>query len=75
MAQEKIDVTRIRGKLIVGRDGSEAEEDARRLCNANSPAIDVMSFDGLIRIGQRILEIMVEENPGLRAIQSPLLRE
>ena len=74
MAEDKIDVTRIRGKLIVGRDGSEAEEEARRLWNANSPEIDVLSFDGLIRIGQRIIDIMVEENPGLRAIQ-PLADE
>ena len=70
MAQDKIDVRRIRGKLIIGRDGSEAVEEARRLFNANHRIIDVLSFDGLIRIGQRILEIMVEENPALRAIES-----
>jgi hypothetical protein len=70
MVHDRIDVTKVRGKLIIGRDGSEEEQEARRLYNANQKSIEVMSFDGLIRIGQRILQIMVDENPNLKDVQS-----
>ena len=66
----KIDVTEVRGKLIIGSDGSEKVENARRLLNADSHSIEVMSFDSLIRIGRRVLDIMVNQNPRLREIQS-----
>jgi hypothetical protein len=69
MAQDKIDVTKVRGKLIVGRDGSEEEQAARRLYNSNQRSVEVMSFDGLIRVGERILEIMVTEYPELASIE------
>ena len=71
MAQDKIDVTKVRGKLIVGRDGSEAEQEARRLFNANQRSVEVMSFDGLVRVGKRILEIMVSEHPELAGVDLP----
>lgn len=70
MVQDKVDVTKVRGKLIIGRDGTEEEQEARRLYNSNQKSIEVMSFDGLIRIGQRILQIMVDDNPDLRDVQS-----
>jgi hypothetical protein len=69
MAQDKIDVTKVRGKLIVGRDGSKEEQEARRLYNSNQRSVEVMSFDGLIRVGERILKIMVTEYPELASVQ------
>lgn len=69
MAQDKIDVTKVRGKLIVGRDGSDQEQEARRLYNSNQRSVEVMSFDGLIRVGERILDIMVTEHPELASIE------
>ncbi|MCY3857742.1 MAG: DUF4263 domain-containing protein [Gammaproteobacteria bacterium] len=71
-SKENLDVSRIRGKLIIGRDGCEAEQNARRLYNANSHMVEVISFDSLIRMGQRILDIMVEQNPGLLEMDSPI---
>lgn len=68
--KNKIDVTKVRGKVIVGRDGSDEEERARRLFNANNQTIEVMSFDSLIKIGQRILDVMAQENPSLQEMQS-----
>ena len=70
LVENKIDVTRVRGKLIIGSDGCEKEKRARRLFNENSVSVEVISFDGLIQIGQRILDIMVAENPTLRDIHS-----
>ncbi len=70
LVENKIDVTRVRGKLIIGSDGCEKEKRARRLFNENSVSVEVISFDGLIQIGQRILDIMVAENPTLREIHS-----
>lgn len=69
MAQDRIDVTKVRGKLIIGRDGSEEEQSARRLYNSNQRSVEVMSFDGLIRVGERILEMMVTEYPELASIE------
>lgn len=71
LVKNKIDVTRVRGKLIVGRDGNEAKQEARRLHNGNSHLVEVISFDELIRIGQRILAIMDAENPALSEMHSP----
>ena len=71
LVKNKIDVTRVRGKLIIGSDGTEEEQEARRLYNANSQLVEVISFDGLIKIGQGILDIMVAENPALSEMHSP----
>lgn len=62
---DNIDVSKIRGKLVIGREGITAEEEARRLLNADARAVEVISFDGIIKIAQRILNIMVSENPSL----------
>ena len=70
LVKHGIDVSRVRGKLVVGRDGNEEEQEARRLYNANSQSVEVISFDALIRIGERILEIMIQENPNLQELQS-----
>ncbi len=70
--ENKIDVTRVRGKLIIGSDGTEEEQEARRLYNANIQLVEVISFDGLIKIGQGILDIMVAENPALGEMRSPI---
>lgn len=69
MAKDKIDVTKVRGKLIIGRDGVDQEQEARRLYNANQRSVEVISFDGLIRVGERILDIMVTEHPELKSIE------
>ena len=66
LGQFGIDVTKVRGKLIVGRNGTNAEQEARKLYNADSRTIEVISFDGVIAIGKRILEIMIEEHPSIQ---------
>ena len=71
LLEDKIDVTRVRGKLVIGRDRSEEEMRARRLFNNNSLSVEVISFDGLIKLGQRVLDIMVAANPSLEKIHSP----
>ena len=70
LAKHGIEVTRVRGKLVIGRDGTEEEQEARRLYNANSRLIEVLSFDSLISIGERILQIMIDENPILEEMHS-----
>lgn len=71
LVENDIDVTRVRGKLIVGRDGSDEEMRARKLYNDNSRLVEVISFDGLANLGQQILDIMVEQDQKLREMHSP----
>ncbi len=71
LKENRIDVTGVRGKVVIGRDGSDEEEEARKLFNDDSRSVEVMSFDSLIRMGERVLDIMVNENPDLREMHSP----
>ena len=41
-----------------------------RLFNQNSVSVEVISFDGLIKVVRRVLDIVVDQNPRLREIQS-----
>lgn len=70
LAENRIDATRVRGKLIIGRDGSEEEKRARKLFNDNSRLVEVISFDGLAHLGKRILDIMVDQNQRLSELVS-----
>jgi hypothetical protein len=66
--QNKLKVDKVRAKVVIGRDGDEAQIKALRTLNADSNKLEVITFDQLIRIAQRILDIMADENPFLKEL-------
>ena len=61
---------KIRARIIIGRDGSSDEErDALRNLNAHLHRIEIMTYDQLIRIAERVLSIFKtpEETPAAPA--------
>ena len=63
LVKNKLKVEKVRGKIVIGRDGNEEQMEALRRTNASLNNIQIITFDQLIRIGERILDIMAEENP------------
>ena len=61
--QEKLKVDKVRAKVVIGRDGDEEQIQALRSFNADQNRVEVITYDQLIRIAERILEIMADENP------------
>ena len=59
---EKIDVEKVRGKVIIGTLGSDSiqKEGLRRL-NARLNRIEVITFDQLIARAKRMLDILGEQ--------------
>jgi len=69
-AEDGFIVDKVRAKLVVGRDHNDAEQlKALRSDNANNNRIEILTFDQLIRIAQRILDIMAKENPMLSEVE------
>jgi hypothetical protein len=55
LAEDGIDVNKIRARIIIGRDGDKGQQSALRNHNGHYHRIEVMTFDQLIRIGERIV--------------------
>lgn len=72
--REELEVEKVRGKIVIGRDGDDAQLQALRRLNARTVRIEIITFDQLIRIAERILEIMVEQNPLLQTEEAPKAR-
>ena len=66
----KIDVSKVKGKIIIGRQGNEQEIQKRRELNNTLKGVEILSFDDLIAIGQRVLDIMAVEHPNLVATEN-----
>jgi hypothetical protein len=60
-AEDKEDPLEIRARVVIGRDGNEAHQHALRSHNAQLHSIEVLTFDQLVRIGERTLEVFREE--------------
>lgn len=67
--REKLRVDKVRARVVIGRDINEQQVRALRSYNADRVRIEVITYDQLIRIAERILEIMVAENPLLESIE------
>jgi len=72
---EELETEKVRGKVVIGRDGDATQIQALRRLNARTNRIEVITFDQLIRIAERILEIMIEQNPLLQTEQVSEVRE
>lgn len=57
IAQDKIDPLKIRARIIIGVDGSETEQAALRTMNSHLHRVEVITFDQLLRVAKRTLDI------------------
>jgi len=55
LAKDKADTLKIRARVIVGRDGDERHQAALRSYNAHLHQIEIITYDQLIRIAERVL--------------------
>jgi hypothetical protein len=49
------DTNKIRAKIIIGRDGDQAQQQALRRLNGHLHRIEVLTFDQLVRIAEQVL--------------------
>jgi hypothetical protein len=54
--EEDIDTNKIRAKIVIGRSGDANQLGALRNLNGHLHRIEVMTFDQLVSIGERVLE-------------------
>jgi hypothetical protein len=57
-ARDNEDPLKIRAKIIIGRDGSEEQRRALRRLNGHLHRIEVLTFDQLLKIAQRVLDYL-----------------
>jgi Shedu protein SduA, C-terminal len=60
LAKDKCDTLKVRARLIIGRDGDEEMMAALRNFNGHLHRIEVLTFDQLIRIADRVLSVFEE---------------
>jgi len=75
LAVDNVDTLKIRARVIVGRDGSKDHQAALRNFNAHLYRIEIITYDQLIKIAERVLsvfdskaEIDHEEDDGFAGI-------
>lgn len=57
-AGDREDTNKIRAKIIIGRDGDQQQREALRNLNGHLHRIEVLTFDQLLRIGQRVMSYL-----------------
>jgi hypothetical protein len=57
LAKDKCDTLKVRARLIIGRDGSAEMMAALHNFNAHLHRIEVLTFDQLVRIADRVLSV------------------
>ena len=61
LASDNDDTLKIRARIIIGRDGDVAHQRALHNLNAHLHRIEILTFDQLLRIGKRILDLFQTE--------------
>lgn len=61
LSKDKLDTLKIRARVIVGRDGDASHQEGIRNLNAHLHRIEVVTYDQLIRIAARVLDVFDEE--------------
>lgn len=61
IAKDNVDTLKIKARVIVGRDGAPEQQAGLRNFNAHLHGIEVITFDQLLKIAERVLS-MFEEN-------------
>jgi hypothetical protein len=61
VAKDACDPLKIRARIIIGRDGDRNHQKALHNLNAHLHRIEVITFDQLLRIGERVLSVFQDE--------------
>ena len=61
LAKDGSDTLKIRARIIIGRDGDTEHQNALRNFNAHLHRIEIYTFDQLMRVGKRVLDIFQEQ--------------
>lgn len=62
ISKDDCDPLKIRAKIIIGRDGEKTQQDALRSLNSHLHRIEIITFDQLLRIAERVLNIFEKDN-------------
>ena len=57
LSKDRCDTLKIRARVIVGRDGDLGHQEGLRNLNAHLHRIEVVTFDQLVRIAARVLDV------------------
>ena len=60
LAKDGCDTLKIRARLIIGRDGDDKQSAALRSFNGHLHRIEVLTFDQMLRIADRVLSVFEE---------------
>ena len=55
LADDGLDANKVRAKIIIGRDGDEHQRQALRRLNGDRHRVEIITFDGLLRIANSVL--------------------
>ena len=58
LRRDREDVNKIRAKIIIGRDGDEAQRQALCRLNAHLHRIEILTFDQLGRIARQVISTL-----------------
>ena len=64
LSKDGCDTLKIRARVILGRDGGQREQEALRNLNSHLHRIEVLTFDQLVRIAGRVLNVFEAEPAG-----------
>lgn len=64
IANDKLDPLKIRARIIIGRDGGEDQRAPLRTLNSHLHRVEILTFDQLVRVGKRTLNIFQSEISG-----------
>ena len=58
LSDDGLDANKVRAKIFIGRDGDENQVRALRRLNGDRHRVEVVTFDGLLRIARRVLSYL-----------------
>lgn len=61
LVQDRSDALKIRARIIIGRDGDESTKSALRNLNDHLHSVEVITYDQLLRIAKRVLEVFYDK--------------
>jgi len=64
IVKDRLDPLKIRARIIIGKDGNKEQQAALRTLNSHLHRVEVLTFDQLIRVAQRTLEIFESQISG-----------
>jgi hypothetical protein len=64
LSKDGLDTLKIRARVIVGRDGDQSQQQGLRNLNAHLHRVEIVTFDQLVRIAGRVLDVFRAHSQG-----------